>query len=131
MQEMPATRPRMAPPARSALLVALAALAVGAVGGFAAGQRRPVMHETPARCSSGEMVILCQPVDGDGTIDSDEWSYSVPLDVAWTGGGAFHERGRPDCLQPSGREASEVVRLTWVEARADGKTWREVVSVGC
>ena len=37
-------------------------------------------------------------------VESDGWTYNVPLDVSWYGGGTFHEGGTPPCLtKPAGR----------------------------
>jgi hypothetical protein len=60
-----------------------------------------------------------------------DWTYGVPLDVAWTSDGTFNEGGRPECLPPTGRGLTDVVQLTWVEVDAGGTGWRDVVAVGC
>lgn len=112
------------------MVVAEAPLVIGAVGGYVLGQRSPTTHSTEARCALGVRSILCQPVDDDGSPDQDGWTYRVPVDVAWTGGGIEHESGRPECLPQNG-ELSDVVGLSWVDVTVDGRSWRAVVSVAC
>jgi hypothetical protein len=132
VQQMPeASSQTSMAPARTVLLVVLGALLLGAVAGYLVGQRNPAMHSTEARCDSSEGSISCQPVDDSGNLDDDGWTYAVPLDVAWTGGGADHGGGRPACLPATGSGLSDVVRLAWVEVDVDGAGWRQVVSVSC
>lgn len=113
-------------------VMALAALAVGAGLGYLLGQRDPVMHTTQARCLAAEGTISCMPSDDNGHVDRGaDWTYGVPLDVAWTRNGTFSESGRPPCLPPTGRGLSRVVRLTWVAVETEDTSWRDVVAVGC
>jgi hypothetical protein len=132
-QQLPSrsARPALTQLPGTVLLVALFALLIGAIAGFLLGERHPVMHTTQGRCLSAEGAISCQTSDDDGNVNQDDWTYGVPLDVAWTGDDAFHEGGRPDCLPPTGRGLSDVVRLTWVEVSSGGTGWRAVVAVEC
>ncbi|WP_170169763.1 hypothetical protein [Nocardioides aurantiacus] len=54
----------------------------------------------------------------------------MPLDVAWTQDGAFHEGGRPACLPPTGR-GTVTVRVTWAEVEVGGRTSKQVLGVYC
>ena len=132
IQQLPDASPRWSSGSteRRWLLVALVAVLVCAVGGYALGQRNPVLLSTQARCDLGTSSISCQPIDDDGSPDHDGWTYSVPLDVAWSGSGYAHEGGRPECLPPTGG-LSGVVGLGWVEVATDGGSRRQVVSVTC
>ncbi|GAA2151038.1 hypothetical protein GCM10009844_32670 [Nocardioides koreensis] len=90
------------------------------------------MHATQVRCLSAEGAISCLTADDSGDVDrNDDWTYGVPSDVAWTSGGTFHDGRWPECLPPTGRGLSDVVRLTWVEVAAGETGWRDVVAVAC
>ncbi len=129
---VPSVLPTPASTRTAALIVAVAALLVGAAGGYLLGQRSPAMHTTQARCVSAQGTISCQKVDDEGNVDrNDDWTYGVPLEVTWTHNGAFHEGDRPKCLPPTGDGLTDIVELTWVEVEVDGMDWRQVVSVGC
>jgi hypothetical protein len=110
-----------APRRRGRLVAALALVLVSCLGGIAWGQRHPVVHVDEATCLALESQIGCLLPDG--------WDIGVSTDLPWTdAGGVVHESGRPECLPPTGRGASEPVLLHWLETAADG---RYVVEVTC
>lgn len=93
------------------------------LAGFTTGRSSRVVTEE-VECLSAHHVIGCTLSDG--------WDVSVPLDVTWTdASGVFHEDGRPECLPPTGRGLEGPVRVSWTEVEADGRGWRQVLSVAC
>jgi hypothetical protein len=110
-----------------ALPVGIAALAVvmSVVAGYLAGAHQSDMHLATVACLSATGAISCGPVESPGDAE-----YGVPLDVAWTQDGVFHEGGRPECLPPTGR-GTVTVRVTWTEVDVDGTRWKQVVGVHC
>ena len=106
---------------RLGLAAVLAIVAVAGLVGWSVGR------SAPASVRDG----VAHSVEGAITIETDDWSYGVPLDgVRWTDeSGSLHEAGRPACLQPS--ETPVPVRFAAVEATVDGATWRPVVWVDC
>lgn len=102
-------------------VAALALIAMSCLGGIAWGQRHPVVHVDETTCLALESQIGCTLPDG--------WDIGVAVDVSWTdAAGVFHEGGRPECLPPTGRGASEPVHLHWLRT-ATGD--RYVVEVTC
>ncbi|HEX6150571.1 hypothetical protein [Nocardioides sp.] len=75
----PSVLPTPASTRTAALIVAVAALLVGAAAGYLLGQRSPAMHTTQARCVSAQGAISCRKVDGEGNVDrNDDWTCGVP-----------------------------------------------------
>ena len=103
-------------------LTALGLVIVLAVAiGFAVGKWRfgPAIHTGMAYSAEGAI-----------SVEFDDWSYGIPMDIAWTDRqNAFHERGRPDCLPPSVDLIP--IRFSAVEVSAQGVEWRQVVWVDC
>ena len=121
--DAPLTEPHGNPPGRRWRLVAaaLALVVLSCLVGMAWGQRNPVVHVDEATCLALEAQIGCVLPDG--------WDIEVPTDLPWTDArGAFHESGRPECLPPTGRGASEPVLLDWLETASDR---RYVLEVTC
>lgn len=103
------------------ILAALGLILVSCLGGIAWGQRHPVVHVDEATCLALESQIGCTLPDG--------WDIGVSTDVPWTDAeGVFHEGGRPACLPPTGRAASEPVLLHWLKTTTGD---RYVVEVTC
>jgi hypothetical protein len=67
---------------------------------------------------------------GGGSITTDDWTYGLPSDVAWTGrDGRWRDHGQPDCLPP-GAIVNDL-RFAAVEVNVEGTTWRQVLFVDC
>jgi hypothetical protein len=83
------------------------------------------------RVQPGRLTGEAQAAEGAISIVTDDWTYGVPLDgVSWTDrDGTWHDKGRPDCLAPSGQ--SIPIRFAALEVTIDGQTWRPVVWIGC
>jgi hypothetical protein len=70
-------------------------------------------------------------------LESDDWTYNIPLDVRWTDtNGVWYEGGRPECLPPSDTPLEdntplEGIRVTAVPVDARGLGFRQVVAVHC
>jgi len=109
---------------RDLVLLAVAAVCVGLLL-FQWGRSHPQVHQAGVRCLSAPGVIQCDLPD-------DDWTISIPRDVAWTDAHSErHEDGRPDCLPPTGMSRDRSVRVWWTEVEAEGTRWRQVVMVGC
>ena len=104
-----------------AILVATALLA--GVAGYVAGGSQ-----------SGVLVMTGSAHSGEGQVgvqDADGREYGIPLDmISWVdSNGSLHDRGRPECLPPTGQ--SKPVKFAAVEVSVEGVTWRPVVWVSC
>src|SRR4051794_15003195 len=89
---------------RVLVAAALGLIVASCLGGIAWGQRHPVVHVDETTCLALESQIGCTLPDG--------WDIGVSTDLPWTDAtGVFHEGGRPECLPPTGRRASEPVLL--------------------
>ena len=107
---------------RIARMVIAGILAVGLVSGCASTpEPRPP-----------EVVMLtgvASAAEGAISVESGGWTYSVPLDVAWTDDtNSWHEGDRPGCLPPG---ANRAITFAAVEVTVEGMTWRPVVWVSC
>ena len=71
-----------------------------------------------------------QSAEGAISIQTDDWTYAMPLDnVMWIDRATtVHDRGRPDCLPPG---VSRLTRFAYVEVTIEDSTWRPVVWVDC
>lgn len=110
-------------PPRGLVLVAgaLGLILVSCLGGIVWGQRHPVVRVDETTCLALKSQIGCTLSDG--------WDISVSTDVPWVdAAGVFNESGRPECLPPVGRGASEPVLLDWIRTAAGA---RYVVKVTC
>ena len=104
--------------------IATAVCLVLVMAAYVAGRRHPVVHTEEAGCLLAVGSISCEL--------SDDWTIGVPRDVGWTSAsGAAHEGGRPGCLPPTARGVEGPVRLSWIDAEVDGRSWRQVVWVTC
>lgn len=111
-------------PGRLPVVAAVLLLVVVALLAYWAGRSQSRVVEAEVGCLSAVGTISCELPDG--------WTVGVPKDVGWTDiRGASHEDGRPACLPPSGRGLEGPVRLSWVPAEVDGRSWRQVVWVTC
>ena len=125
MSDVPQFEARAGSPSRRILFGTLMAvlLVVVLVGGFALGQRKPLVVVEDADCLSMTGTISCALGDG--------WTVSPSTEVMWTGvDGTRHEGIRPACLPPTG-DGTRTVRLAWVAVEVDGVGWRQVVHVEC
>jgi hypothetical protein len=78
-------------------------------------------------------VVTAKAQSAQGAISADDgdWTYSIPLEVAWRDGrGAFHDSGRPECLPPSGKEEGPV-QFTAIPVDVGGIKFRQVIFVDC
>lgn len=72
-----------------------------------------------------------QSAEGAMSADDGNWTYGIPLDVAWRDGqGAYHDSGRPECLPPSGKEEGPV-QFTAIPVDVGGVKSRQVIFVDC
>lgn len=72
-----------------------------------------------------------QSAEGAMSADAGNWTYGIPLDVAWRDGrGTYHHSGRPECLPPSGKEEGPV-HLTAIPVDVGGVESRQVIFVDC
>lgn len=103
--------------------MASAAIAVLAASlGYWVGAARHDAFETVGTAHSTEAQI---------GLESDDWTYNVPLDVQWTdNNGDWHEGERPECLPPSDAPL-EGIRVTAVPVETRGIGFRQVVAVHC
>ena len=100
----------------------LVAVAVAFVGGFGAGRAQPAVTIRTGTAYSAEGAI---------SIQSGDWTYGVPLDVAWVGAdNAWRDSGRPECLPPS-TTIIDNVRFASVDAAIENLGWRPVIWVDC
>lgn len=100
------------------LIVAGSAL----LAGFVIGRAQPDVTIRTGAAYAAEGAI---------SIQSDDWTYGVPDDVAWIGAdNAWRESGRPECLAPS-TAIIEDVRFASVDATIEGVAWRPVIWVDC
>jgi len=80
-----------------------------------------VVHVDETTCLALESQIGCTLPDG--------WDIDVSTDVPWADAAeVFHAGGRPECLPPTGRGASEPVLLHWLKTSTGD---RYVVDVTC
>jgi hypothetical protein len=78
-----------------------------------------------------EDVGTAHSVEGQISIQIDDWTYAVPLDVPWTDrNGSHHQGGRPECLSPSDAPLPDV-RFAAVPVEVRGSGFRQVVTVFC
>lgn len=104
-----------------ALAAAAIAVVAGSVG-YWIGASRHDAFETVGAAHSTEAQIGLQ---------TDDWTYNVPLTVQWTDdNGVWHGGGRPECLPPSDTPL-EGIRVTAVPVEARGVRWRQVLVVHC
>ena len=101
------------------LMALLVATAAGSAACQGSGTLAPQVQTGRADAAPGAI-----------SIETDDWTYSVPLDgVTWIDeAGSSHDSGRPDCLAPG---ASRQIRFAAVETTIEGTTWRPVVWVSC
>jgi hypothetical protein len=92
--------------------------------GFLVGVNRSSV--TTRSCKAYVAPTQATATCGDG------WAYAIPVDnVRWRDAiGAWHDRGRPDCL-PRGPQDVNRITFATVDARVDGVGWRPVVWVAC
>ena len=77
------------------------------------------------------MTAKALSAPGAISAEGEDWSYSIPRDVAWRDArGAFHPSGRPECLPPSGLEEGPV-RFKAIPVEAGGVKFRQVIFVEC
>jgi len=77
------------------------------------------------------VTAMVQSAEGAMSADDGDWTYGIPLDVAWRDGrGTYHDSGRPECLPPSGQEQGPV-QLTAVPVDVGGVKFRQVIFVDC
>jgi hypothetical protein len=107
---------------RLALAAAAGSLLGAAVCGYLLGRAHDDVREVVGTAHSAENAI---------SIETDDWTYGVPLDVVWYDGtGARHTGGRPACLPPS-RQVIEGIRFAAVPVEVHGGYHRQVVTVFC
>lgn len=110
------------PEVRTRAALAVGAVAAAAVLGYAVGAANDDVFETVGTAHSAEQAI---------SIQTDDWTYGVPLDVPWIDAqGALHDGGRPDCLPPSDAPL-ESIRFAAVPVEVRGSGYRQVVTVFC
>ena len=106
---------------RRAVAGALALLVVGAALGYGLGSWRGGVSEHVGDAVSTETQI---------SIQTDDWTYAVPLDVQWTDAeGGWHSGSRPECLPPGGEIRD--IRFAAVPVETRGTGFRQVVAVFC
>ena len=103
-----------------AWLVAAALIAAATVGAC----------QSPAASSAIIQTGRADAAEGAISIETGDWTYSVPLDgVTWIdSAGASHDSGRPECLAPG---VSRQVRFAAVAVSIEGANLRPVVWVSC
>jgi hypothetical protein len=107
--------------ARRVLAGGIALLAAGAALGYWIGTSRGGVSEYMGDAYSTELQI---------GIQTEDWSYEVPLDVQWTDAqGGWHSGSRPECLPPSG--VLPDVRFAAVPVETRGMGFRQVVAIFC
>ncbi len=105
---------------RRYLAVTLAGvLLIGVILGYWIGTERSGVSEHVGRAYATEAQIA---------IETDDWTYSVPLDVNWRDRGGTWHSGRPSCLPP-GADVRDV-RFAAVPVEV-GIGFRQVVAVFC
>lgn len=101
---------------------AAAITVVAALLGYWVGSARGGAFETVGAAYSTKSQI---------SLEADDWSYNIPLEVDWTDAeGTWHEGERPECLPPS-NTSLEGIRVTAVPVEARGMGFRQVVAVHC
>lgn len=96
-------------------------LLFGAALGYWIGTSRSGASEHVGEAYSTEVQI---------GIQTEDWSYEVPLDVQWTDAqGVWHSGSRPECLPPTG--VLPDVRFAAVPVETRGIGFRQVVAVFC
>ena len=114
----PYTKARMTPRPPA---VAVALLAAGVALGYWLGTSHSGVSEHIGDAYSTEFQI---------GIETGDWTYQVPLDVAWTDAeGVWHSGSRPECLPPSGAVLG--IQFAAVPVKARGIGFRQVVAVFC
>lgn len=105
--------------------LALAGAAAAALVGYGVAESGNGIETDAVECLSAENTISCE-------LTSEEWTVSIPLDVAWTErDGTFHQGDRPACLPPSGVGLEGPVTIHYVDVRVDGTGWKQVLQVDC
>lgn len=103
-------------------IVIVAAVLVGAIGGYALGAGRSSVVSRVGVASAAESAISVE--------EAGAWTYSVPLDGAWIDeSGSLHVSGRPACLAPG--NAGIALKFYSVDVDIAGSLWRQVVLVDC
>lgn len=107
---------------RRLLVVAVAVPAMlAALGGYWLGA---------ARGGTAEHVGTAYSTASQISVETEDWTYNVPVDVRWTdASGGWHEGKRPGCLPPTGK--IQGVRFSAVPSNARGAETRQVVAVHC
>jgi hypothetical protein len=104
------------------IIVAVAAV-LGAVGGY-------VLRSAQSNTVGHMGVVVGSGVNGI-SVESDGWTYSVPLDVTWIdAAGSLHDGGRPECLPP-GLGSVQIRFHSIDDLDVAGNRWRQVVMVDC
>jgi hypothetical protein len=118
-----ATRPAYLPADPRYAVIACVALAIAAaLVGYWVGSLRHGLFEAVGTAHSTDLQI---------SIESDGWTYDVPLAVQWTdGNGGWHEGDRPDCLPPTTGEIAGI-RFSAVPVETRGLGFRQVIAVHC
>lgn len=107
---------------RLSLVQLLGFMVLALVVGFAAGSYRAgaSIHTGRADVDAG----------GDGSISTEDWTYSYGSGVFWIDqNDTWHEGGVPDCLPAL--SSTEGVRFAAVDVSVEGATWRPVVWIDC
>lgn len=106
--------------------LALAGAAAAALVGYGVAESDNGVQTDSVGCLSSEGTISCE-------LTNEDWTISIPLDVAWTEpDGTFHEGGRPVCLPPTGIGLEGPVTIHYIDVRTpSGRGWKQVVQVDC
>lgn len=84
-----------------------------------------------SRHGAFEVVGIAHSTAARIGVETENWSYNVPLDVRWTdANGEWHEGERPRCLPPSS-DSLPGVRIAAVPVETRGLRFRQVVAVYC
>ena len=76
-------------------------------------------------------VGYAHSAEGQVSIESEDWTYGMALDVTWVGEqNTWHHGDRPACVPPSESGISDV-HFAWVPVSIEGSEWRDVVWVDC
>lgn len=106
---------------RGLVAAVISLLVAGAGLGYWFGTSRSGVSEHIGDAQSTEFQI---------GIETEDWSYQVPLDVQWTDSqGGWHSGSRPECLPPAG--ALRGIRFAAVAVETRGIGFRQVVAVFC
>jgi len=101
----------------------LSALVAGAALGYWFGTSRSGVSEHVGDAYSADTQI---------GIQTEDWTYDVPLDVRWTDAdGGWHEGSRPECLPPSDSGVLSEIRFAAVPVETRGIGFRQVIAVFC